>query len=74
MNAIEIGSRVEMLVDDALLESVKELRFELNRSLPRETAIRADKPWESVGSLVYNTVFEWKGMYHLYYRATGPGN
>lgn len=74
MKSIDIGSRVEMMVDDALISSADGLRFELNRPLPREIAICADKPWESVGSLVYNTVFEWNGRYHLYYRATGPEN
>ena len=74
MKSIDIGSRVEMMVDDGLISSADGLRFELNRPLPREIAICADKPWESVGSLVYNTVFEWNGLYHLYYRATGPGN
>ena len=74
MNAINIGSRMEMLIDDALIASTDGLRFELNRPMPRNVAIRADKPWESIGSLVYNSVFEWNGQYHLYYRATGPGN
>lgn len=74
MNVMNIGNRVEMLVDDALIESTRGLRFELNRPMPREVVIRADKPWEGVGSLVYNSVFEWNGKYHLYYRATGPEN
>lgn len=74
MDAIYIGSRVEMMTDDALIASAANLCFELNRPMPREAVLRADKPWEGSGSLVYNSVFEWKGLYHLYYRATGPEN
>ncbi len=74
MGVIDIGSRVEMLVDDYLVEATSGLDFRLNQPVEREVAITGDRPWEGPGSFAYATVFAWKGMYHLYYRATAPGN
>ena len=74
MNAIDIGGRVEMMIDDYLVDSMNGLAFRLNKPVEREIAITGDKPWESAGSFVYASVFEWNGLFHLYYRATGPGN
>ena len=74
MNAIDIGGRVEMMVDDYLVDRMNGLEFRLNRPVEREVAITGDRPWEGAGSFVYASVFEWNGLFHLYYRATGPGN
>ena len=74
MNAINIGSRVEMMIDDCLIDALSGLTFRLNKPVEREIAVAGDKPWEGPGSFVYASVFEWNGLFHLYYRATGPGN
>ena len=74
MNAVNIGSRVEMMTDDALVASMSGLEFRLNRPVAREIAVTGDRPWEGPGSFAYASVFEWNGAYHLYYRATAPGN
>ncbi len=68
--AINIGGRIEMLVDDALIARSEGVQFRLNK--PRECgiAITTDKPWEQHGSFVYNSVVSYKGKYFLYYRAS----
>ena len=70
MDAITIGSRVEMMVDDALIDSAEGLEFRLNRPAPRGMAIVTDRPWEQAGSFAYVSVFRWKGLFHMYYRAS----
>ena len=64
-----IGSRIEMMVDEALIESYENLQFVLNQPEQVGVAITTDKPWEGKGSFVYGSVIEFEGKYYLYYRA-----
>ena len=74
---IEIGSRREMFVDDALIDHLSgraELR--LNEPVQREVVLRHDEPWEGSGS-GYHSVFQDGSLYRMYYKAwqrtVGPG-
>ncbi|MDI9469530.1 MAG: hypothetical protein QM296_04910 [Bacillota bacterium] len=69
MAAVDIGSRVEMLVDDSLIAWRQGLDFRLTPPVRRETAIVLDRPWEGEGAGAYASVLEFGGRFHLYYRA-----
>ena len=67
---IEVGSRIEMLVDEALVAEMEGLSFRLNAPVDCGIAIEKDKPWEGLGSFAYSSVIELDGRYILYYRAS----
>ena len=65
---IDIGSRLELFVDDALIERIGgDARLRLYRPRPREIAIVLDAPWEGNNS-GYVTVFRDGPVYKMYYR------
>jgi hypothetical protein len=73
-NPVNIGSRVEMFIDDYLIEHASGAQLRLHRPTPEEIALPMDQPWEGPGSGVYSTVFRDGGKYRMYYRATAPEN
>ena len=67
---IDIGSRLELMVDDHLIERLggkAELRMQ--RPIPREVAIVHDAPWEG-NNCAYHTVIQDEDVYRMYYRGT----
>ena len=71
---IDIGSRRQLLVDDALIERTGGT-FELRLQSPveREVVFTHDRPWEG-GYSGYNTLFRDGDGYRMYYRAAAwPG-
>jgi hypothetical protein len=65
---MEIGSRLELFVDDALIESLGgAARLELHRPVPREIVLSTDAPWEGNASS-YQSVFQDGNVYRMYYR------
>jgi hypothetical protein len=65
----DIGTRRELFVDDALIESVSGgARLELHEPVPREVVLEHDAPWEGTGS-GYHSVFRDGDQYRLYYKA-----
>ena len=74
---IEIGSRREMFVDDALIERLHgKAELRLHQPVPREVVIVRDAPWEGAGS-GYTSLFKDGDIYRMYYKAwqrtPGPG-
>jgi len=68
-DAIDVGSRRELFVEDTLVESLTggaELR--LNHPVARELALEHDAPWEGTGS-GYHSVFRDGDLYRMYYKA-----
>jgi hypothetical protein len=65
---INIGSRLELLVDDALIDKLDGVAFKLHPPRPAEVALRFDKPWEGSGNH-YLTVFKDDDGYHMYYHS-----
>jgi hypothetical protein len=63
---LEIGSRLELLVDDYLIDEVNGLDFRLHSPVPQEIVIVHDAPWEGNAS-GYHTVFQDGGIYRMYY-------
>ena len=68
-DTIEIGSRLELLVDDALLASLHGgAQLRLHHPTPREAVLVTDKPWEG-SNCGYVTVFQDGDRYRMYYKA-----
>lgn len=67
---LDIGSRVELFVDDWLIDRIKNLNLKLHSPVPKEIAIRFDAPWEGKCS-AYVTVMKDGNRYRMYYRG-GP--
>jgi len=68
---IELGDRLELFVDDLLIDQMRGVRFELQRPERREAAFVGDAPWEDevVG---FNSVVDEGDVKRLYYRASFP--
>ncbi len=65
---VDIGSRRELLVDEELIETSRDVRLQLQRPERRETAITLDAPWEDCVAFP-DSVVPWDGGWRLYYRA-----
>lgn len=69
-NAIDLGSRLEPLVDGFLIGKLEgEAKLTLHQPTAREVALVHDEPWEG-NTCFYHTVFEDDGKYRLYYRGS----
>jgi len=67
--AIAIGSRLELFVDDYLIENMSGgARLKLHSPQPKEVVLRFHKPWEGRWS-GYVTVVRDEDHYRMYYRA-----
>jgi len=64
---IDIGSRLELMVDTYLIESRVDAEFLLHQPTPREVALVHDAPWEG-NACGYHTVFQDGDVYRMYYR------
>ena len=64
---IDIGSRLELFVDDYLIEQMSGVELVLNKPVPQEVAIVHDKPWEG-NVCLYHTVFQDGDRFRMYYR------
>jgi hypothetical protein len=61
-----IGSRLELFVDDYLIESMTNLTQTLHHPQRRETVLTFDRPWEG-GVSSFPVVFQDGDIYRLYY-------
>ena len=65
--AVDIGSRLEMFVDQFLVEKKQNVEHRLTEPAKREVVLELDKPWEGPVSAYY-TVFRDGEKVRLYYR------
>ena len=66
----EIGSRLELLVDDYLVEELSGGAVQrLHRPVAREVVLVTDRPWEGNTSAYY-TIFQDGDLYRMYYRGS----
>ena len=65
----DIGSNLQLFIDDWLIAKMEGLSLELHHPIPEEIAITFDKPWEGNTS-AYVTVFEDDGIFRMYYRGS----
>ncbi len=66
---LDIGSRLELFVDDYLIESVDGVRLKLHEPRSAGKVLTFDKPWEGTTS-AYATVFKDGDHYRMYYRGS----
>ena len=65
----DIGSRLELFVDDWLIEKMDGAELRLHNPTPQEVVIEFDKPWEGSTS-AYITVFQDGDIFRMYYRGS----
>ena len=66
---IDIGSRLELMIDDHLIDGMSGgARLQLNMPVRREVALVTDSPWEG-NACHYRSVFQDGDRYRMYYRA-----
>jgi hypothetical protein len=67
-NPLDIGSRLELFVDDFVIDSMTGASLRFHKPTPRNAAIVFDAPWE--GNMTgYHTVFQDGDLYRMYYKA-----
>jgi hypothetical protein len=66
---IKLGSRLELLVDDELIDHMEGAALRLHRPIPAGVALAFDQPWEGPTS-TYASVVEDDGRFRLYYRGS----
>ncbi len=66
---LDIGPRLELFVDEYLIESMDGVRLKLHRPRSAGKVLSFDKPWEGVTS-AYATVFRDEDHYRMYYRGS----
>ena len=65
-----IKSRLELFVDDWLIEEMKGVSLQMHSPIPREVVLEFNQPWE--GSISYDPVVMKEGdRYRLWYRGCG---
>ncbi|REJ90151.1 MAG: hypothetical protein DWQ45_15885 [Planctomycetota bacterium] len=68
-DAVEIGSRRELFVEESLVERLEgDAELRLHHPVPQEVVMEHDEPWEGSGS-VYHSVFKDGDLYRMYYAA-----
>lgn len=67
---IDIGSRLELFVDDYLIDQLEgDVSLELRRPQPNEVVLVTDEPWEG-NTCAYYTIFQDGDIYRMYYRGS----
>ena len=69
---IDIGSRLELFIDDVLVESMKGVSLKLHKPEPRDVVLVCDAPWEGNVSGYY-TFFRDEDRFRVYYRGLHYG-
>ncbi len=66
----DINSRLELFIDDWLIEEMNGVSLQMHRPSPREVVLEFNRPWE--GSISYDPVVMKEGnRYRLWYRGCG---
>lgn len=65
----DIGDRLEIFVDDFLIEQLSGAALVMHKPQPKEVVIVCDAPWEGNTS-AYFTLFQDGDIYRMYYRGT----
>jgi len=67
---LNIGSRLELFVDDYLLDAMDGVTRKLHSPVRREVVMTFDRPWEGQVSMAH-CVFQDGDIYRMYYRGCG---
>jgi len=69
---VDIGSRMELLVDDWLIDAIDGAALELHHPVKREVVLTHDAPWEDFNAGCYSVILKDGNTYRLYYRGSCP--
>jgi hypothetical protein len=69
LKPLDLGSSLELFVDDYLIDSMQGVRLQLQEPRPAGIVLKFDQPWEGTTSL-YHTVFKDGDLYRMYYRGS----
>lgn len=69
--SIDLGSRLELFVDDSLIDRMDDVQLKLHSPIRAETVLTFDQPWEG-STCAYFTVINDQGLHRLYYRGSAP--
>ena len=71
---LRIGSRLELFLDEELIEHLEGARRHLHEPCPAGVAIRADRPWDGLHNWGFQVIPD-GDLFRMYYRAwpVGPG-
>ncbi len=67
---INIGSRLELFVDQHLIQTLKDAQLRLHNPVPGGVVFKFDKPWEG-GLSAYVSILKEGDEYRMYYRGGG---
>ena len=73
-HTIDIGSRLEMFVDDGLVDRLHGAERRLHHPVPQEVALVFDRPWEGNWTGGMSVLRADDGLYRLYYKAGRHGS
>ncbi len=66
---IDIGTRLELFVDDFLVDRMDRAELKLHRPVPREVVLETDRPWEG-NMCIYVTVLRDGPVRRMYYHTS----
>lgn len=66
---INLGTRLELFVDDYLVDQSHNVTWKVHRSTPQEVVLVTDEPWEG-NTCAYYTIFQDGDRYRMYYRGS----
>ncbi|MFA6946990.1 MAG: hypothetical protein WC220_13925, partial [Pedobacter sp.] len=68
-NIVDIGSRLELFLDNYLIEKfVGKAEQRMHQPVPKEIVLTHNEPWEGSGS-AYHSIFKDGNIYRMYYKA-----
>ena len=70
MAGLDIGSRLELFVDEELIGKKRNVALKMHEPVPQEICLRFNKSWEGSTSY-YVTVLQDGDLYRMYYRGSG---
>jgi len=66
---ISLGTRLELLVDDFLIDKATDVTWQVHRPVPKEVVLVTNEPWEG-NTCGYYTIFQDGDRYRMYYRGS----
>ena len=66
---LDVGDKLELLVDDYIVEHKINVKRNIHQPVPQDIAITFDKPWEGNISTYYTVIRESPSWLRFYYRA-----
>jgi len=68
-DTIDVGTRLELMVDETFLAERSAVELRLHEAIPREVSLLCDRPWEGNMSAGFMTVFADGSLFRMYYKA-----